>query len=51
MDIAIIDWLILIVIVVGLMKLLILNWRETIQFVMVIGLALFALFLGYSLVR
>jgi membrane protein implicated in regulation of membrane protease activity len=51
MDIAIIDWFILIAILIGLVALLIIDWGETIDFVLVIGLMLLLLFLGYSLIR
>jgi hypothetical protein len=51
MDISIIDWFILIVILIGLVTLLVLSWRETIELVIVIGVMLFFLILGYNLVR
>jgi hypothetical protein len=50
-DISIIDWFILIAILISLLALLLLDWRETIEFVLLVGLMLFLLFLGYSIVR
>jgi membrane protein implicated in regulation of membrane protease activity len=50
-DILPVDWFILIAVLISLMTLLVLDWRGTIQFVLVIGLMLFLLFLGYPVIR
>jgi hypothetical protein len=48
MDMSIIDGVILALIIIGLTALLILSWRETIDFILLVALTLFVLYLGYS---
>jgi hypothetical protein len=50
-ELTILDVFIFIAILIGIVALMILDWRETIAFVIFMGVALFVLFLGYSVVR